>query len=214
MTNAYQDVDVSERGHEDPDKHWIGESLGRASADEITFAGTKTSAGFSPFTAPADHSHDFRTRWSGLRSSDPANGKTVNAGATVFIDDLSHVWGVEDFLHSGSSQLIDIPQEGIWEIHHRFLVARTATTFPATTPYELIYKFNNAAVSHLIRHKNYPQGLAEMWMEVSDIALYASVSATSNLQIEFTNGDAVQVKFKTSQLTISRKSSFEGAGEL
>lgn len=214
-TSLYEEEQLTKREHLDPSIHLMGETLPIPSLDDIRFAGTETAVGDSPFPARADHQHDYRTRWTGIRSSNPAVGKVVGAGATVFLDDLAHVWGDEDFLNAGfPTQLIDIPQEGIWTIYHRIKVVRSAATFPAATPYELVFKYNNAAFAHVLRHDNYPQGLGDLVIEVNDEALYSSVSASSNLQIEFTNGDAVSVNVITSILMVKRTSSFEGPGEL
>lgn len=115
---GFQEEFLNTRSHNDPDRHWIGESLPRASDEEITFSGTETRAGDSIFSAPADHSHDFRTRWGGFRSNVPATGKAVGAGATVFLDDLVHVWGPDNFLNPAfPTQLIDFPVEEIGRAH-------------------------------------------------------------------------------------------------
>lgn len=209
-----KDRNLTDRTHNDPDRHWIGESLPAPSDEETTFAGTLTSAGASVFPARADHSHDFRTRWGGFRSTNTSTGKSIAAASSNYLDDLTHVWGPDNLLHSGSNQLIDFTQEGVWQVHHRLVIERSAGTFPANTYFLVEYKFNNATVTHFMEQNLVPEGRSQMWLNITDIAYYASVAASSNLQINVTNPDAVAWNFRTYQLDVRRLSSFQGVGEL
>jgi hypothetical protein len=209
-----KDRNLTDRTHNDPDRHWIGETLPAPSDAETTFAGALTSAGASVFPARADHSHDHRTKWGGFKSSDTATGKSVAAATSNYLDDLTFTWGPDNLLYAGSNQLIDFPQEGVWQIHHRLTITRSTGTFPANTYFVVEYRFNNAAVAHTMEQNLVPEGRVDMRLNIVDIAYYASVSATSNLQINVTNSDAVSWNFRTFQLDVRRLSSFQGAGEL
>lgn len=54
----YKEENLTLRDHLDPDKHWIGDSLGVPTQSEIAATvGTVASPGDSPFVARADHQH-------------------------------------------------------------------------------------------------------------------------------------------------------------
>lgn len=57
MTDLFPDEKFDVVSHQDPDKHWIGETLPVSSDEEVSNIGTTNKAGDSPFVARADHIH-------------------------------------------------------------------------------------------------------------------------------------------------------------
>jgi hypothetical protein len=200
------DDNLTIRDHLDPDKHWIGETLPAPSLGETTFAGVLTAVGESPFPARADHSHDTRTRQTFVNSS---VSKSVAPGPAVYIDSLATTAGWEDFLHAGSTQLLDFPLEGSYAINCRFTVTRSSGIFPATTAYQLIFAYSNGVSLHAVDLANLPENRGSFTKTVTEFIAYSSITATSNLQVSYTNYDTVAHNV-TLRMVIIRQASSHG----
>lgn len=207
-TGSFTEESLTEREHNDPDKHWVGETLPAPSVDDVKFAGVDTSAGASPFPARADHSHDTRARFCIARG--PA-GKAVAPGATTYIDGIQLPWGGEDFRNVGSTQLFLFPQEGYWRVRVHYRIVRSAGVFPAATPYIIRGDFDNATsqieieLDDLPTNQNRKIGVAEWVYLRAD-----PITSTYNVQFVYRNFDTVFHTFFIDILEIFREASSLG----
>lgn len=61
-SSPFEEEFLKASSHEDPDKHWIGQSLGIPSRDEVAETiGVTATEGTSPYPARADHNHMIDT---------------------------------------------------------------------------------------------------------------------------------------------------------
>jgi len=185
-SSLVEDEQLTVYQHMDADKHWIGESLPPPSIGEVQYAGVLTAVGTSPFPARADHSHDVRTRQTYLTVS-----KSVVAGTSVYIDGFATAGGWEDFLHSGSTQLIDFPIEGVYIVSNRISITRSSGVFPATLAYILQFNYTNATSVHEVETGNLPEGRGRYTTMITEIISYGSITGSQNLQILYQNFDTV-----------------------
>jgi hypothetical protein len=192
--------------HMDADKHWIGESLPPPSIGEVQYAGVKTAVGESPFPARADHSHDLRTRQTFLN----ATNKSCPGPSSTYIDNFVTSGGWEDFLHSGSGQLIDFPVEGTYIINNRITISRSTGVFPATLAYILQFNYTNATSVHEIETGNLPEGRSRYTTTATEIVSYGTITGTQNLQFLYQNFDTVAHNV-TMRTIIQRSASSIGA---
>jgi len=204
---AFKEEPLSEFDHIDPDKHWIGESLPSPSLAEVTYAGAATATGTSPFPARADHSHDTRTIKAVYNMSGGA--KTITAGGNTFIDGLTLVGG-DDLLHSGSTQLLDFPQEGVWDIHVRYVINRASSTFPANIFHEFRVYYSNGGVARALNVHQMNEGRTQFATTATDIVWYSTITSASNVQFWCNNPDAVNWTFQFGSVTVLRRCSAQG----
>lgn len=94
--------------HEDPDKHWIGETLPAPSVGLVRASGAETTVGKSPFPARADHTHDNEALWGVFTGAQ--NG--IAPGA-IFLNSLSYFNGY-NFLAPASTQIVLLPRTGVY----------------------------------------------------------------------------------------------------
>lgn len=211
MTNTgpFEEENLTVRDHNDPAKHYIGEALTPPSLGDITFAGVETSTGTSPFPARADHSHDARARFSGFNVS----GKVISASGSDYIDGWVNSWNTEDFLHSGSDQLFDFPQEGAYQITMNYHIARASGNFPSATRYQIRLDFFNATVNVSRKLQTVPEGGISHSDSLVSFHYFPEIDATTNLQILVVNNDTEDWEFDAN-LEIWRKHSALGATEI
>lgn len=185
-TEVFKEEYLKVREHMDPDRHWIGETLPAPSEGEVQYAGVETAVGASPFPARADHSHDLRTRQTYLTAT-----KSAPASSAVYIDTLATAAGWEDFLHAGSTQLIDFPLEGVWIVNARMGITRSTGVFPATLAYTIRFNYNNATSIHVVEFGNLPEGRTNYTATITEIVAFGSIAASTNLQVWYQNSDTV-----------------------
>jgi hypothetical protein len=199
------DENLTLRDHLDPDKHWIGETLPAPTIGDVQYAGVTTSAGASPFPSRADHSHDLRTRQSYLTVT-----KNIPGPSTTYITSLVTSSGWEDFLHSGSTQLIDFPIEGTYLINNKITITRSVGVFPATLAYIIRFDYLNGASLHEVETGNLPEGRGRYSTTATEIVSFGSISAATNLQFLYQNFDTVTHTINMN-IVIQRSASSIGA---
>lgn len=175
------------RDHIDPDKHWIGETLPAASVGDIQYAGVTTAVGVSTFPARADHSHDVRTRQTFVNNT----SKSVASGASTYIDGLTTAAGWEDFLHSGSSQIVDFPIEGVYIVNNRVSISRSTGTFPVATQYLIQFNYNNLSSIHEVELGNLPDSRSRYTTTITEIVSFGAITGVQNVQFLYQNTDSV-----------------------
>ncbi len=202
----FPDENLTEYTHLDPDKHWIGEALPSPSLAEVKFAGLQTTPGVSPFPARADHRHDVKTVFTALGNG---TGVTIGPGTAAFINGLTPFVFFEDWRHSGSTQLIDFPQEGAYRVGLYYRIERSSGTFPAGAngAHELRFYYQNASIGFQVKHVPHVAGHTIHIDQAFDEVFYDSVDPTSNLQLWFHNFDTVNVLVKINKFVVKRESS-------
>ena len=210
LGGIFKEEPLTVRDHMDPDKHWIGETLPAPSEGEITYAGAETKVGESTFPARADHSHDGRNRYGAFRDTvltGATAGVNVPAGGSAYSNNLNF-WLGEDLRHTGSKQLIDIPQEGAWQFNCHYTVQRSSGSFVAGTAFQIRSFWNNAASSRTHVYQDAPIGHTVAPGNFTWIYYWSAPTATSNWQINCLNEDTVAVRFIVTQLDVRRLSAY------
>jgi hypothetical protein len=196
-STAYKDENLSKGGHQDPDLHWMGETLPSPSIQELAVSGTDDNVGTSKFPARADHSHDTRqinSIYSVTNKSLPGASAITYVNTWVYLGDadLNHV----DILNGGSTQLFVFPQEGRWEIHMRYAIVRSTGTMPQNMPYDLQFHYNGATQNR--RVKRLPIGstpVTSVFQDTVTDIIDVIPGFSYDVQFQMTNFDSVAWNF-------------------
>ena len=203
-STGYQEENLTRRGHEDPDKHWIGETLPSPSLAEATYAGIKTATGTSPFPARADHSHDNRQQF-GIFNR--ITTQSIAAGATVYISGINFAGIGDDLRVPASTQLFEFSQEGVWDVHMLFAITRSTATFGVNLAYRISFDYDNATSSVVIMEGNLPEGRGRLVDTAVDQTWILNFGTMQNVQFKYQNFDSVAHLFSITRLNISRRNS-------
>jgi hypothetical protein len=199
-----KDENLTIRGHLDPDKHWIGETLPAPSDQETTYGGIKTSAGTSPFPARANHSHDHRTTF-GVYAS---GGLTVPPGQ-AFISNLSFSAG-KNTLAPGSSQVVQFPLEGIWQTHFSWYATRDiGGNF--TGEMNVVFYYTNGAYGRPVFRMSTFDIPGSVWGFAIDSAHYNYTDSSTNVQVAIQHNDVSNWTVSTQYLEVRRLYSYGSA---
>lgn len=201
-----KDENLTIRGHIDPDKHWIGESLPSPSDQETTYAGVTTSAGSSPFPARANHSHASRTVF-GIYYTPVA--QAIPPGVT-YINNFQLVNG-RDMRAPGSTQLFIFPMGGVYHIFMNWYASREGGgLFTGEMNIAVVY-FNGTYPRYVMRQSNFdvPSSLAGFIVDHAHFG--AGVDSGSNVQIRIEHNDTVNMLFLVNYLEITRMGDYVSA---
>ena len=204
---------IVDREHADPSIHYIGEALPVPAASEAKNTGAASTVGVSPNPARADHSHDLAQRFGIYHST--STGLSCNGNTATFMNDLSIIAG-ENYFHTGSTQIIDVPQEGCWQVRWEGSITRVGA-FTPNGLFEVAVAFNNAtSIRNLDRWwgpTDIPAGMPLQYFEVTCTGYFTTIAASSNIQLRFNNNDTSGLTFtvRTLFLDIRRLCSAQGA---
>lgn len=202
-----KDENLTIRGHIDPDKHWIGETLPAASDADTTFGGTTTSAGTSPFPARANHSHANRSVFGIYHRSPP---QTINPGNT-YLNGFTHLNG-RNLLAPGSTQLFQFPMGGVYHIHMNWYASRNGGGFFTGEMNIGASYFNGGYHRYMYRASNFDIP-GDIFGFVADHAHFASVTPASdwNIQFRVDHNDVASWSFTVNFLEITRTGDYVSA---
>lgn len=134
-TKGFEEETLTYREHNDPDKHWIGESLAEPSLQDTASAGQTTFPGTSNIVARSDHSHDTNL-YRGIFTGN----SVVCAPGTSYLNGWVFNSG-NNILAPSSTQTFLLPAEGLWEITvHLYIERSSGGVF--TNEYTLISVIN------------------------------------------------------------------------
>lgn len=201
-SQGYQEENLTQRRHQDPDLHWIGEALPAPSDAETAIAGSRNFAGRSPFPARSDHEHDYRPSYSYLVSS----AKVVNPGAAAYIDTLVFGGFGENYLNPGSSQLIVFPYAGFYCININYTIVKNGGVgFNLGSFYRIRYDLFNAtgqyeAIVDTPAYNTMTYLRNNLWFPVA----VGSGGGTNNLQIRYDHNDGASHSVGLDAIVIKR----------
>ncbi len=186
-TPVFEEKNLTERQHLDPDRHLIGDALGVASLEDIADAGFEKQTGESPFPARSDHSHDTRMR---KMSYDNAVNKACPGGnVTTDIDNLVALAGEEDWIPASTD--IVWPVEGVYLVVYRVIIVRSVGTFPASTAREIILAANNGAANRPNSYNALPVGLDQEALMITERIGTDASAVNFNIRHRYINHDTV-----------------------
>ena len=196
-----QEESLTTRGHIDPDKHWIGESLPSPSDAEATHAGVTSGAGVSPFPARADHSHDYSTYYGVVNGV----GMTVAPGQ-AFINNLTFQFG-RNMLAPGSSQILIFPVEGVWEIIYSMYATRSGGGL-FRGECNVVFFYNNGTFNREVYRVSLYDVPDHIAITAIDHIHFPVASSLTNIQVAIQHNDTVNWTVITNYLECRRLSSY------
>lgn len=190
--------------HLDPDKHWIGESLPAAGDDQVSTSGFDNFIGTSPFTARADHRHDYRSTFGFYGVTGP---KVCPPGQT-FLDNFSFAGG-RDMLAPASTQVFVPPFPGNWEWDLSLRVDRVGNF---TGECYIVAFFNNGAFNRVIwaDSMNTIPGfrVIDCWEHAFSVA---APDPTVNIQFAIQHNDVANYSASIQYLKMKRSEDWQSA---
>ena len=186
----FKETTLTIRDHEDPSKHFMGETLPIPSIGDVSVAGFVSGTGTSPIPARADHTHDNRFRWGSVRN---VSGKTcagTSGGTKTYIDGLSYFDGYD--MLGASTQLMVPNRDGLYLSRIWYQITRSTGTFPATTFFDINVEYNGAATAHLLIRDILPAGKSSF---LGNETAIATLTGSGDLQWAYQNFDTVNHTF-------------------
>lgn len=179
---SFTERNVTLREHQDTDKHYIGDALPVPSPESVAPTTLWTAVGESPFPARADHSHAFR----GMYSTISSTGMKIFPPGRFYWNNLQ--WTGYGRNMMATSQIINIPMDGLWRISCNFLCARTGGG-NLKNEMNIIFAYNNGATEkNVFRTSNFDLPNNVVVAPFDEIIL---AGATKNVQIAIEHNDEV-----------------------
>lgn len=190
---SHSDKSIGLGEHEDPDKHWIGESLGAASVEEITAIRSQDRAvGNSVFPARADHEHG--QLWVGSLYT---GTEKVCPPGTTFFNNLTYSLGSTGNLLASGNQVI-VLGKGIWKFDvYGYIYRQGGGAFAAGADFALGAYFNNGGGNNWLVYDRLP-GHREtgFYFNYSMIFHYGDTfNVANNLQFALSHGDGANLVY-------------------
>ena len=204
-TKTFEQEPLLKIEHEDPDKHWIGETIPAPSTSEVVGAGNENFAGNSPFPARADHSHDHLNIY-GAYSSFFTGDKTCPPGLT-FLDNLDYSLGRD--MRAVGNQVIVFPATGVWQSGLLVGVSRSGGGI-FTGQAEVRFYYTNGTAFRVLWRTDLSLWDGAIFAQMTDWGHYAS-TVNANVQFAYAHNDVVDHLVGVHLLHVKRDSSLVSA---
>ena len=184
-TKTFEQEPLLKVEHEDPDKHWIGETIPAPSTSEVVGAGNENFAGNSPFPARADHSHDHFNIF-GAYSSATTGDKTCPPGLT-FLDNLD--WQAGRDLRAVGNQVLIFPSSGVWQTGLLLGVSRSGGGV-FTGEAEVRFYYTNGTFFRILWRDGTADFVNVIFAQMTDWVHYGDPT-NANVQFAYGHNDVV-----------------------